>query len=233
MIAIIAILAAILFPVFARARENARRSSCQSNLKQIALGIKQYIHDYDAKYPLAVTGGGSTIGWGDATQPYLKSDQIFQCPSEPNAPAANPNNNGYSDYFYNAALSWNGDISNQQYNRGVKEAALEFSSLTILNGDFRDAGSGAGGTATTRSTGRSTNSSNNRTDFPGATGANPETVSDIGGGAQTHLEGINLSFADGHVKWVKCADANTCDTIYQMRTPFSVSKQSPTFHVSD
>ncbi len=38
-IAIIAILAAILFPVFARARENARRSSCQSNLKQIGLGI--------------------------------------------------------------------------------------------------------------------------------------------------------------------------------------------------
>ena len=40
-IAIITILAAILFPVFARARENARRSSCSSNLKQIALGITQ------------------------------------------------------------------------------------------------------------------------------------------------------------------------------------------------
>ena len=39
-IAILAILAAILFPVFARARENARRSSCQSNLRQIGLGIK-------------------------------------------------------------------------------------------------------------------------------------------------------------------------------------------------
>ena len=37
-IAIIAILAAILFPVFARARENARRSSCTSNLKQMGLG---------------------------------------------------------------------------------------------------------------------------------------------------------------------------------------------------
>ena len=46
-IAIIAILAAILFPVFARARENARRASCQSNLKQIGLGIMQYTQDYD------------------------------------------------------------------------------------------------------------------------------------------------------------------------------------------
>jgi prepilin-type N-terminal cleavage/methylation domain-containing protein len=44
-IAIIAILAAILFPVFARARENARRASCQSNMKQIGLGVLQYVQD--------------------------------------------------------------------------------------------------------------------------------------------------------------------------------------------
>jgi prepilin-type N-terminal cleavage/methylation domain-containing protein len=42
-IAIISLLAAILFPVFARARENARRASCQSNLKQIGLAFEQYI----------------------------------------------------------------------------------------------------------------------------------------------------------------------------------------------
>ena len=53
-IAIIAILAAILFPVFARARENARRTSCVSNLKQIGLGIMQYTQDYDERYPLPV-----------------------------------------------------------------------------------------------------------------------------------------------------------------------------------
>ena len=40
-VAIIALLAAILFPVFARARENARRSSCQSNLKQMGLAVMQ------------------------------------------------------------------------------------------------------------------------------------------------------------------------------------------------
>ena len=50
-IAIIAILAAILFPVFARARENARRSSCQSNLKQIGLGLIQYVQDFDEIQP--------------------------------------------------------------------------------------------------------------------------------------------------------------------------------------
>src|SRR5687768_2974407 len=83
-IAIIAILAAILFPAFARARENARRSSCQSNLKQIALGILQYTQDYDEKMvPQYNTSNG---WWSQLTQPYLKSTQILTCPSmsEPN-----------------------------------------------------------------------------------------------------------------------------------------------------
>ena len=89
-IAIIAILAAILFPVFARARENARRASCQSNLKQIGLGIMQYTQDYDETMPLATFGtssfGPSQAGvswkWMDAIYPYVKSEQIFNCPSQ-------------------------------------------------------------------------------------------------------------------------------------------------------
>ena len=52
MIAIIAILAAILFPVFAQAREKARQSTCLSNEKQIGLAIMQYTQDYDETYPL-------------------------------------------------------------------------------------------------------------------------------------------------------------------------------------
>src|SRR4028118_1558188 len=62
-IAIIAILAAILFPVFARARENARRASCMSNLKQIGLGALQYSQDYDEKM-VSIYYGDS--GWGAA-----------------------------------------------------------------------------------------------------------------------------------------------------------------------
>ena len=55
-IAIISILAAILFPVFARARENARRASCMSNLKQLGLGMMMYIQDYDERYAPAISG---------------------------------------------------------------------------------------------------------------------------------------------------------------------------------
>ena len=88
-IAIIAILAAILFPVFARARENARRASCQSNVKQILLGVFQYTQDYDEKYPSTFTyNGGYTATWYTLTQPYLKSTQIFKCSSDSNTAAA-------------------------------------------------------------------------------------------------------------------------------------------------
>ena len=84
-IAIIAILAAILFPVFARARENARRSSCQSNVKQIGLSILQYAQDYDERMvPCADSASVPTakgFSWPDILQPYTKSFQVFRCPS--------------------------------------------------------------------------------------------------------------------------------------------------------
>ena len=82
-IAIIAILAAILFPVFARARENARRSSCQSNLKQIGLGMLQYTQDYDEMtVPINAPVSGGFLTWIDLVQPYMKSIQVFNCPSD-------------------------------------------------------------------------------------------------------------------------------------------------------
>ena len=78
-IAIIAILAAILFPVFAKARENARRASCQSNLKQIGLGMLQYTQDYDETFMLDQFS--SKITFVTATYPYTKSVQLDLCPS--------------------------------------------------------------------------------------------------------------------------------------------------------
>jgi prepilin-type N-terminal cleavage/methylation domain-containing protein/prepilin-type processing-associated H-X9-DG protein len=90
-IAIIGILAAILFPVFARARENARRASCQSNLKQIGLAAMQYVQDYDERYPNVGAdfdaGSGTTcILWTTQLQPYARSWQIYVCPSANRAP---------------------------------------------------------------------------------------------------------------------------------------------------
>ncbi|RYZ75770.1 MAG: DUF1559 domain-containing protein, partial [Proteobacteria bacterium] len=102
-IAIIAILAAILFPVFARARENARRASCISNQKQIMLGLTQYAQDYDEKYPLIyLSAGGTNVGWNQMLMPYIKSRQVFICPSDPNPQQGGPSWFGTSPQGYEA-----------------------------------------------------------------------------------------------------------------------------------
>lgn len=75
-IAIIAILAAILFPVFAQAREAARKSSCQSNLQQIGLALQLYARDYNGKLP----PGENELK--PLVLPYLNSLTIFYCPSD-------------------------------------------------------------------------------------------------------------------------------------------------------
>lgn len=83
--AIILVPAAILFPVFARAREQARKAACMSNLKQIGLGIMMYVQDYNETYPVAerYTGntGGTVVSWYDVLPPFTKSNQIFICPT--------------------------------------------------------------------------------------------------------------------------------------------------------
>jgi prepilin-type N-terminal cleavage/methylation domain-containing protein/prepilin-type processing-associated H-X9-DG protein len=113
-IAIIALLAAILFPVFARARENARRSSCASNLKQLALGMTQYAQDYDEQLPpdkplnnsaipktmiydlpagtprttsalcLATSATCVVWFWSDLIYPYVKNPQVYNDPANDN-----------------------------------------------------------------------------------------------------------------------------------------------------
>lgn len=82
-VAIIAILASILFPVFARARENARRTSCASNLKQIGLIVMQYSQDFDEKMPPSMNkaADNSDTPWQSLVQPYAKSTDLFRCPS--------------------------------------------------------------------------------------------------------------------------------------------------------
>jgi prepilin-type N-terminal cleavage/methylation domain-containing protein/prepilin-type processing-associated H-X9-DG protein len=95
-IAIIAILAAILFPVFAKAREKARQTSCLSNLKQLAIGMLAYAQDYDERFPRRSgtsftdpalgtfnlrTDGTHQHGWATRILPYVKSSQIYRCPS--------------------------------------------------------------------------------------------------------------------------------------------------------
>jgi prepilin-type N-terminal cleavage/methylation domain-containing protein/prepilin-type processing-associated H-X9-DG protein len=217
-IAIIAILAAILFPVFARARENARRASCQSNLKQIALGIFQYTQDYDEKFmtlqPNSTTIDSPTVpsGWADALQPYLKSTQIYQCPSETGSPAIatsgnfagqiDPGVSGYTDYWFNRILG------------GTSQAAVESVALTVMNGDgtgtssrynYNGCYAGTGGVnSTTHTLHRDCDAYVDATTraYIG-TVAPVDTTAAHNAAHGRHLDGANYAFADGHVKWLK------------------------------
>ncbi len=209
-VSIIAILAAILFPVLARARENARRASCSSNLKQIGLGILQYAQDFDDKLPLqglaqvncyalgpgAACGngitGGSNFSWIWGIQPYVKSWGLFRCPSStdstinqlgygPRAPFGNSNNS----YLANGvALSFPWKV----------RALPGLSSPSTLIWCHEDADASHQCFARPQPNGSSSSNDYdswlNNAIRPGSTGYD-----------WTHFNGGNLLFCDGHAKW--------------------------------
>ena len=122
-IAIIAILAAILFPVFQKVRENARRASCESNIKQILLGTTQYIQDYDEQ---TVPGwrrlGTAAVHYGQLVQPYIKSQGVFKCPDDSNTTDTSFSNNDpqYGPAFHNSyAINIDSQQSGGNENAGI------------------------------------------------------------------------------------------------------------------
>ena len=241
-IAIIALLAAILFPVFGRARENARRASCQSNLRQITLGIKQYTQDYDERFPIGpnVVNTDFTTGWAAVMQPYIKSLQVYQCPSDKTDPTSDPSQVGYIDYWYNAALSWNGlygSLGTPNYRTSLNEAALLNSTLTILLGEGDDQ---TYSKSAYRTNGCTLAGQADQT-APAFSGCDTTTYfvkgQGIAGGQRKHLGGLNLAFTDGHVKWYKANEDATgtaigSTVIYNARAGFQRSKNSPTFNAT-
>jgi len=207
-IAIISILAAILFPVFARAGENARRASCMSNLKQISLGMMQYTQDYDERYPrwvdvemtstdesmpwhkFEVEPSSATRGfrltWMDFIYPYVKSTQLFVCPSA----RANGQEEAPS-YGYSTGISMGGSLGalsgGYNYHGGdqtlnnipLSLAQVQRPSEIVMVMDHNSVYSLATSPAEIRRN---------------AVSSDPTRVT-------PHLGGANVAYADGHVKW--------------------------------
>ena len=205
-IAIIAILASILFPVFARARENARRSSCQSNLKQIGLGLLQYAQDNDERLMATVRNratGESTSNkimsdftvWAEVIQPYMKSLQILKCPSAStsNVPDAVQTNGtirmsyGVSDGILQPLVGSNGAYAG--YNQpGYSLASFTDVAQTIGVSEPKD--------VATR-----------LYSYRVVSGNVDASYTDVILG-DLHLGGTNILWMDGHVKWMKRATAD-------------------------
>jgi len=206
-IAIIAILAAILFPVFARARENARKAACMSNLKQIGLAAMMYVQDYDEHYPImdiypVLNSGGR---WYDLLQPYAKSRQVFACPTS-GPVLAN------CSYGWNISGTWHGTLNGAtnsgngfgyrptttytpDHSIGLSLAAVTDPSTTIMITDPTSNGYGSNGVA---AVGYLTK--DYMPVLHGGQAYNTPPVTDFSGGG-------NYLFADGHVKFLQASRA--------------------------
>lgn len=245
-ISIIAVLAAILFPVFARARENARRASCLSNLKQVGLGIMQYTQDYDERYPLALwedpstrhiaghsnsdhifidhefagrsrdrtmpsgnfrisTGSGSAYyySWMDFIFPYVKSIQVFECPSLVKKGTGGSQNDTPS-YGYNGWVHRLKPLNASYQARypskdPLAQAEILRASEIVL---IMDHPTIYGITANPYS----------------YCGAHVEGFLNPSSGhydlVWPHLEGGTVTFADGHAKWYKRGSTSICRITY-------------------
>lgn len=211
-IAIIAILASILFPVFARARENARRASCQSNLKQLGLALMQYTQDNDERFCnsyfdtadptpqpggawVTVSGGLKRWFWPQILYPYHKSVQIFACPSMSDYGGTPYLGNYGSNKFILPSM---GTIP--MHIAEIQSPAQTY--MAMDSGTYSAIPSNVKVPGGTYSYG-----------IPGVgdlgvncgllTTTNQNLIRDCNSGR--HMGGVNMAYADGHVKWLNSA----------------------------
>ena len=188
-IAIIAILAAVLFPVFARAREKARQSACANNVKQIGTALAIYTDDWDAVLPAYRHQGNEGLYFREQLQPHIRTTAVWVCPSDP-CPAGVYQIVGASgkreterrSYIPNAQVVGNNDGNTPSSDRGA-----------IALADIKDA---AGVIAITE---KRSGIKDWHLDFP------QDVLPPYGGEhsieKMRHNGGTNHIFADGHTKW--------------------------------
>ncbi|RYG68611.1 hypothetical protein EON80_11285 [bacterium] len=177
-------IAAVLFPVFNRARGTQCGPMCSSKLKMIGIGLIQYTQDYDEKYPLVPARNG---GWVEAVYPYVKNAGVFQCPIEvnreesqevSNAASFYPKTSGVTDYYFNSQL------------RGRMSSSIGDRARIIILGEGNDGQD-------------VTDSSYSKSEIP------ISWRTDASSPAFRHLGGAFYGFADGHAKFMKVSEVST------------------------
>ncbi len=210
-IAIIAILAAILFPVFAKAREKARQTTCLNNEKQIGLGIMQYVQDYDETYPAAVRVQDDAWVYVntvvDALNPYVKSDQIWRCPSLTGSGLAADTSVGKypTHYFFNSYITgwivgFYSTYGTYWWNHPATLASVKSPAATLMMGELfapNDV------TATSKDVAMHYDNYHYLAHYLPVGHGQERKWPDGRSGGEVHNDGMNVTFADGHAKWYK------------------------------
>ncbi len=88
-IAIIAILAAILFPVFTKAKGQAKSASCQSNMKQMGIAVRMYMDEWNGYFPLDTHWSPFDV-WLKGLEKYAKTPLLYRCPADSSINFAKP-----------------------------------------------------------------------------------------------------------------------------------------------
>ncbi len=195
-IGIIAILAAILFPVFAQAREKARQTACMSNLRQVGLATLQYAQDYDEVMVGTELGENPEYFWGEMLEPYMKSRQILTCPSTLapfliSSPVPGFPRGISVEWSYNYAINDIKDVSGRSIGAAfAHQASFTRPADTVLILD--------GWPASVEPV-----TNEERHEMRWTWGQRDAIENPLDDGNPRHHEGFNLLLADGHAKWRK------------------------------
>jgi prepilin-type N-terminal cleavage/methylation domain-containing protein len=139
-IAIIAILASLLLPALSRAKQKAWRTSCNSNLRQIGLGMTMFSDDNDSRYPMS--GGSITWnfvdpnsvsnGWMQQVFSYVANTNVYRCPGNSQLPV---NNQSPFNYFNGVRAAY---VAAGNQRAAVNARQMLFPSAYVLAGDAID-----------------------------------------------------------------------------------------------
>lgn len=194
-VACLALIAVILFPVFMRSRENAKMPSCANNLKQLGLGFMQYTQDYNEHMPLIVVSSASIAdnpstkrnessyyGWADALFPYVKTTSIYHCTDYAHGNGSPdkllPLARDCTDYWLNGRVA------------GTELSEFRTPASTIMLGDGNDGGD-------------MTDARYNYSMLPAP------WLNDKNSPIYRHHGGSSYCFMDGHVKYIQPGEIST------------------------